>query len=66
MTKKDYVKLAAVFANRKPSTGEPSVRKNPSPDWVMWNVLRFDVADVLSSDNPKFDLEKFIVATNAV
>lgn len=62
MTKKDYIKLAEAFARHRPFDG-PSVRRNASDSWVMWNVLRFEVVGLLSLDNPRFDAAKFVAAT---
>ena len=64
MTKKDYIVLAGALAASRPLRGAYA-----PPDWDQrFRQWRADVAvliDVLRADNPRFDADRFIMATNA-
>ena len=46
MTRKDYVKIAAVFASERPKQEAPAMLH------TLWTQLRHDIAQVLGDDNP--------------
>lgn len=58
MTRKDYVKLAEALKNRRPC--ETWLNK-----MVQWVHDRDAVSEVLAQDNPKFNRNRFIKATEA-
>lgn len=55
MTKKDYIKIAAIIA---------SMRDWPKDDLL--DQLAFDLAYVFSEDNPRFDEERFYEAAGVI
>ena len=55
MTKKDYIKFAAVFRNNRPS---PTF----IPAYVLWAKLLSDIAIIFAEDNPNFDVDRFCAA----
>lgn len=55
MTKKDYKKIAGIFARAYECTNRE----------IMWNYLQGEMAAVLAADNPRFDREKFDEACNS-
>lgn len=68
MTRKDYVKIAAVLAESKPISHK-SVRpldRNESewrvPAAIQWSDTAGRMADMLSADNPNFDRARFYKA----
>lgn len=56
MTRKDYVKIAEVLKNSKPS-GEESPQAH-----TRWGGLVYRMATMLAEDNKRFDEDKFIQA----
>lgn len=57
MTRKDYVKFAALF------NGEMTLRQQ---DWAKRMLIRgmvLSTADIFAQDNPRFDRERFYVAS---
>lgn len=56
MTRKDYVALAAGLASVRP------VDTDGTP-YETWQDCRSAVAQVLHADNPRFDWQRFIIAT---
>ena len=52
MTRKDYIVLAAAFAGVVTEEGEGGT----------WSELRYEVANVLAADNPRFDRARFYSA----
>jgi tetraacyldisaccharide-1-P 4'-kinase len=62
MTKKDHVKLAAVLADSR----KQMATLTDSP-WVIgtWKQIRHTLVETLAADNPRFDRERFIQATEA-
>jgi hypothetical protein len=54
MTKKDYIKFAAMFANR---------RAYQTGDKVdLWERLVYATADIFAADNDRFDRARFLSA----
>jgi len=53
MTRKDYQLIASVLANFTGDTG----------DVVDRDLVAYDLAKALAADNPRFDREKFLVAS---
>jgi len=56
MTKKDYIVLAEAFRHSAMS-GDDARRQ--------WACTRHWIMQVLRDDNPRFDTDRFIMATNA-
>ncbi len=52
MTRKDYVKVAAMFAAVHDDQDSTSVRE----------YLMFGMADMFEADNPNFDRDRFVTA----
>jgi hypothetical protein len=56
MTKKDYIKIAAILKSKR-------MRRTLSSDErQLLDLLIRDFADMLSEDNPRFDRERFLEA----
>lgn len=55
MTKKHYIQIANVLALTRP--------KKTLVCYANWYEIRERLADILASDNPRFDRQKFIDAT---
>lgn len=69
MTKKDYIAIAKIFDN---GNFEPPPKQSyeESGDWedaycTTVNMVVFELADYMATDNPAFDREKFISACYA-
>lgn len=60
MTRKDYVKLAAAFQRVRPPKGYPY-----SIQILAWEQARASIMQTLDEDNPRFNRERFIKATEA-
>jgi hypothetical protein len=58
MTKKDYIKIAAMFADGRPEPCEcvPTCRCQPQ---VFWQTYIHTMCDILAEDNPRFDRMRF-------
>ena len=56
MTRKDYVKIAKAFAVTRP-TGPGTITR------IQWARDREVIANVLETDNPRFNREQFYSAT---
>lgn len=66
MTKKDYVRIAQVFHVTRcyvdvPGrvTGKPTCQET---DAATWEALAYEMADMLATDNPRFDRARFLKA----
>jgi len=57
MTKKDYVRIAAVF-----SVNRPSIYGTDETEKTTWRVLVRCMAETLATDNPRFDRARFYKA----
>lgn len=55
MTRKDYVRIAAVFASTKPAPREGDTARA----LYVWRLTVARMATVLSDDNPRFDADRF-------
>lgn len=69
MTKKDYELIARVLASSKPKSWVQLA--DEGKDWTytyelegQWSEIRNALADALAQDNPRFDRERFLTATN--
>lgn len=58
MTRKDYVVIAKAFSVTRPATATES--------HYQWLCDLHTIADVLATDNPRFDRERFVSACQAV
>ena len=61
MTRKDYIAIADALAQTRPDSTmlDPIVVKESVEIWDQWLRDRRRVADVLASDNPRFDRQRF-------
>ena len=55
MTRKDYVKFAAMLKGRM-------IRTNHSSELLTIHLLRDEIADLFETDNPNFDRSRFLIA----
>lgn len=55
MTKKDYVKIAAVLNETRPEKDTPILLAG-------WRAITGHIADMLAADNPRFDRARFLKA----
>ncbi len=64
MTKKDYIKLAAVMADTNPDNhpGTFESAHTSAASKKYWSHIVSKLADTLKQDNPAFNREKFIDA----
>jgi len=60
MTSKDYNKLAEIFASTFPSHSEEFEA------YSVWHEIRGQLMEMLQADNPRFDRQKFIEASEEV
>ena len=66
MTRKDYVKIATVFANNAPAKHDDDAGGRMHQRAEKWRALVRDMADMLATDNPRFDRARFLAACKAV
>ena len=62
MTRKDYAFLAADLASCRPYIAKRSTREQRAC-YDVWHRARWAVVQALQADNPSFDKDKFIEAT---
>lgn len=62
MSRKDYVKLAAAFAETEPPIGDGGSCDRYG--YETWAEALSAVADVLAADNPRFDRMRFYYAAS--
>ena len=63
MSKKDYVKIAALLKHRKP-VQNPDRLGDYLPAFQVWHGVAWDLADVFAIDNPRFDRARFFTAAD--
>ena len=62
MSRKDYIKIAAAFAQTRPYVAARSTKQQRAC-YAVWHALRGHIMAVLQADNPNFDRYRFIDAT---
>lgn len=62
MPRKDYVALANAFAESRPFVAKRSTAIQRA-QYAIWHTTRAEIMRALSADNPRFDRERFISAT---
>lgn len=64
MTKKDYIKIAKVFAETLHCPGmDPYSGITQLTSREVWESLRAGINTVLTDDNPRYDRSRFYAAT---
>lgn len=62
MTRKNYIALAAAFNYSRPYIATRSTRQQRA-QMQTWHEIRGKVMQVLAADNPRFDRQRFLEAT---
>lgn len=61
MTRKDYIKFAALFAGEMALARSATAVGHYDRPGVVRNII-FSTADIFAQDNPRFDRDKFYTA----
>ena len=62
MTKKDYIKFAAMLNGQKPVKMDTETTGEFYSRVAMWNHVVHETADIFAEENSRFDRQRFLVA----